>query len=86
MAVARRLPEGRDYVRADRWKTWGPMLLLGKDVSALTGYVMSWVRTTKGVIDTEMHTMLDWRGLASPENIVELVENFFSHNYRGQFR
>ena len=36
MAVARRLPEGHDYVRADRWKTWGPMLLLGKDVYGAT--------------------------------------------------
>jgi len=62
------------------------LFLLGKDVSALTGYVMSWVRTTKGVIDTEMHTMLDWRWLASPDDIVELVEHFFVHNYRGQFR
>jgi glyoxylate reductase len=32
MAAARRLPEGDRYVRAGRWKTWGPMLLLGTDV------------------------------------------------------
>lgn len=62
------------------------LLLIGKDVSAVTGYVTSWVRTTKGVIDTEMHTMLDWRWLASPDDIVELVEHFFIDNYRGQFR
>jgi hypothetical protein len=62
------------------------LLLIGKDVAAVTGYVMSWVRTTKGVIDTEMHTMLDWRWLASPDDIVELVEHFFVDNYRGQFR
>jgi len=36
MAVARRLPEGRDYVREDQWQTWGPMLLLGKDIHAAT--------------------------------------------------
>lgn len=36
MAVARRLPEGQAYVSADHWKTWGPMLLLGKDVHAAT--------------------------------------------------
>jgi len=36
MAVARRLPEGHDYVREDRWQTWGPMLLLGKDVHGAT--------------------------------------------------
>jgi lactate dehydrogenase-like 2-hydroxyacid dehydrogenase len=32
MAVARRLPEAYDYVREDRWKTWGPLLLLGRDI------------------------------------------------------
>jgi glyoxylate reductase len=36
MAVARRLPEGHAYVREDRWQTWGPMLLLGKDVHGAT--------------------------------------------------
>jgi lactate dehydrogenase-like 2-hydroxyacid dehydrogenase len=36
MAVARRIPEGYDYVRADRWKTWGPLLLLGPDVHHAT--------------------------------------------------
>jgi lactate dehydrogenase-like 2-hydroxyacid dehydrogenase len=36
MAAARRLPEGDRYVRAGRWKTWGPMLLLGPDVHGAT--------------------------------------------------
>lgn len=36
MSVARRLPEGYDYVRQDRWKTWGPLLLLGKDLAGAT--------------------------------------------------
>jgi glyoxylate reductase len=36
MAAARRLPEAYDYVRADRWKTWGPLLLLGPDVHHAT--------------------------------------------------
>jgi glyoxylate reductase len=36
MAAARRLPEGYDYVRQGRWKTWGPMLLLGPDVHHAT--------------------------------------------------
>ena len=36
MAAARRIPEGVDYVRADRWKTWGPMLLMGVDVHGAT--------------------------------------------------
>jgi len=36
MAAARRIPEGIDYVRAGRWKTWGPMLLMGPDVHHAT--------------------------------------------------
>lgn len=36
MAAARRVVEGADYVRAGRWKTWGPMLLLGPDVHGAT--------------------------------------------------
>ncbi|CAN5588523.1 D-glycerate dehydrogenase [soil metagenome] len=36
MAAARRLPEGHDFVRQDRWQTWGPMHLLGKDVHGAT--------------------------------------------------
>lgn len=62
------------------------MLLLGKNIAALTGYVMSWIRTTEGVVDTEMSTVLDWRWLAGPDTIVDLCELFFTHNYRGQYR
>lgn len=58
------------------------MLLLGKSVAALTGYVMSWIRTTPGVIDTELSTVLDWRWLASPDDIVELCELFFTRSAR----
>jgi len=36
MASARRLVEGADYVRAGRWRTWGPMLMLGRDVHGAT--------------------------------------------------
>jgi lactate dehydrogenase-like 2-hydroxyacid dehydrogenase len=36
MAAARRVVEGADYVRAGRWKTWGPLLLLGPDVHGTT--------------------------------------------------
>jgi glyoxylate reductase len=32
MAAARRIPESVDYVRAGRWRTWGPMLLMGVDI------------------------------------------------------
>ncbi len=32
MAAARRVVEGDNYTRAGKWKTWGPMLLMGQDV------------------------------------------------------
>jgi glyoxylate reductase len=32
MAAARRLPEADRYVRAGKWRTWGPLLLLSPDV------------------------------------------------------
>ena len=32
MAVARRVAEGDRYVREGRWRTWGPEILLGRDL------------------------------------------------------
>src|ERR1700712_3339093 len=36
MAAGRRVVEGDRYVHDGRWKTWGPMLLLGTDISGAT--------------------------------------------------
>jgi glyoxylate reductase len=36
MAVARRIPEAERYVHDGKWKTWGPMLLLGVDIKGAT--------------------------------------------------
>src|SRR5689334_12062179 len=36
MAAARRIPEADRYVREGRWRTWGPMTLLGPDVHGAT--------------------------------------------------
>lgn len=36
MTTARRVVEGVDYIRAGKWKTWGPMLLMGQDVHHAT--------------------------------------------------
>lgn len=36
LAAARRLVEGIDFVREDRWVAWGPRLLLGQDVHRAT--------------------------------------------------
>jgi hypothetical protein len=54
------------------------LMLLGQNEAALTGYLMSWIRTTPGVIDTEMTTVHDWRWMASPDDIVGLCEQFFT--------
>jgi glyoxylate reductase len=36
MAVARRIPEAERYVHDGKWKTWGPMILLGVDLKGAT--------------------------------------------------
>jgi glyoxylate reductase len=36
LAAARRIPESIAYVRDGKWKTWGPLLLLGREVSEAT--------------------------------------------------
>jgi glyoxylate reductase len=36
LAAARRIPESMAYVRDGKWKTWGPRLLLGREVSEAT--------------------------------------------------
>lgn len=36
MAVARRIPEAREYVRAGKWRTWHPTVLSGQDIYGAT--------------------------------------------------
>jgi glyoxylate reductase len=36
LAAARRIPESQQYVRDGHWKTWGPLLLLGREVTGAT--------------------------------------------------
>jgi glyoxylate reductase len=36
LAAARRIPESIAYVRDGKWKTWDPLLLLGREVSGAT--------------------------------------------------
>ena len=36
MATARRIPEADRHVRAGKWRTWGPMTMLGRDVHSST--------------------------------------------------
>jgi glyoxylate reductase len=49
MAAARRVVEGAGYVRAGKWITWGPMLLLGQDVHHATIGIVGFGRIGKEV-------------------------------------
>lgn len=53
------------------------LMLLSDDRAAITGYVMSWVRPTPGVLDTTITDVLDWQMLASSEEMIALAERFF---------
>ena len=52
------------------------ILLLGERTAVLTGYTMSWIRTTPGVLDTTLTSVLDWRILGETEAFVTLCERF----------
>ncbi|RPI42424.1 MAG: hypothetical protein EHM67_06715 [Hyphomicrobiaceae bacterium] len=52
------------------------LLLLSERTAALTGYVMSWIRTVPGVLDTNLTTVLDWRILGQTEAFVSVCERF----------
>ena len=49
MAAGRRVAEGDRYVRAARWKTWGPLLLLGPDVHGATIGIVGFGRIGQAV-------------------------------------
>ena len=49
MAAGRRVAEGDRYVRDGRWKTWGPMLLLGPDVHGSTLGIVGFGRIGQAV-------------------------------------
>jgi glyoxylate reductase len=49
MAAGRRVAEGDRYVRAGRWRTWGPLLLLGTDVHGATLGIVGFGRIGQAV-------------------------------------
>ncbi len=49
MAAARRIVEGDRYVRDGKWKTWGPMLLMGPDVHGATLGIVGFGRIGQAV-------------------------------------
>ena len=50
MAASRRIVEGAEFVRDDRWRTWGPKLLLGHDIHHATLGVIGIGRIGSAVI------------------------------------
>jgi glyoxylate reductase len=42
MAAARRVAEGDRYVRGGRWRTWGPKVMLGRDIHGATLGIIGW--------------------------------------------
>ncbi len=49
MAAARRVPEASDYVRAGKWKTWGPKLFTGQDIHGATLGIIGFGRIGQGM-------------------------------------
>lgn len=49
MATARRVVEGDSYVRARKWQTWGPTLLLGQDIAGSTLGILGFGRIGRGM-------------------------------------
>jgi glyoxylate reductase len=49
LAAARRLPEGDRFVRAGGWRTWDPLLLLGRDVYGSTLGIIGFGRIGQAV-------------------------------------
>lgn len=47
VSAARRVVEGVDYVRAGKWRTWGPTLLLGRDLTGATIGIVGFGRIGK---------------------------------------
>lgn len=47
MAVARRIPEAQDYIKAGHWHTWGPRVLLGQNVVGATLGIVGFGRIGK---------------------------------------
>lgn len=49
MATARRIPEAVEYVKDGQWKTWGPLLLLGANVTGATIGIVGFGRIGQAV-------------------------------------
>ncbi|MED4073877.1 2-hydroxyacid dehydrogenase [Priestia endophytica] len=49
MAAGRRIVEGADYIKEEKWKSWGPMLLTGQDIYGARLGIIGMGRIGEGV-------------------------------------
>lgn len=49
MATTRRIQESIEYVRSGKWKTWGPLLLMGQDIHGGTLGIIGFGRIGQGM-------------------------------------
>ena len=61
MSVARRIPEAERYLHEGKWKTWGPMILLGVDLKGATLGLVGFGRIGKAMarraVGFDMHVI-----------------------------
>jgi glyoxylate reductase len=76
MAAARRIPEGHDFVRADRWKAWSPLTLVGPDVHHATLGIIGFGRIGRELAKRgrgfDMRILYHSRHPASPDDEASL--------------
>jgi glyoxylate reductase len=76
MAAARRIPEGYELVRQDRWKYWSPLTLMGPDVHHATLGVIGFGRIGREVAKRgrgfDMQVLYYARHPAAPEDEARL--------------
>ena len=51
MTAGRRIVEGVDYVKAGKWRTWGPTLLMGQDIHGATLGIVGMGRIGQGMAE-----------------------------------
>lgn len=56
------------------------MLLFSESYPAINGYITSWVRPVEGLADTLICDVVDWRLLATPDQMIDLADQFFHLN------
>ena len=56
------------------------MLLFSENHPAINGYITSWLRPVPGLVDTQVCDVIDWHLLATPEQMIDLAEQFFQFN------